>query len=136
MMNHLVRAFALGPLAKNSVVGLVKHDSDEPVVDSYKLKRVETPLGISLQEVVHIDETSPRLHIPHSQAIVGGRIDILIRGDIVWHFDFLEIPALQPLYLSKIGTIDWRKVGPRIGHTVSSQDLDGYVNIHLNFRRL
>lgn len=62
------------------------------------------------------------------------RVKIVKYGTVLLRMSpSLKIPMNQPIYVNpKTGKPTWRRIGPEIGVTLSSQDKDGYIKVRLS----
>lgn len=104
---------------------------DDQCVPLSKARLPSKLLGMSLCKVV---EYNPVNYM--SQAYVGSKISILVKGTTVQHMNpKYKLPINQRLYLSRKGKITWRNTGLYIGLTTSKQDSDGFVRVEINIGR-
>ena len=88
-------------------------------------------VGVILYPVVDIDPTKQYIA---GNYMVGSKIDIMTKGEATmilpkkW-----KLPQGQPLYVNGKGKIGWRRTIFPIGHTTSSQDIEGRVDAILDF---
>ena len=126
-----LRAFCLELLSKGDFC-VIDYTEGCDIVRKYDASVDDAVHGISLNDVVDIDL---RKDFPKGgQVQLGGMINVLSRGIVVLRVKGKNLPHNTPVYVTKKGNISSKKKKgrPLVGHTCSSQDKEGFVQVRLS----
>lgn len=88
-------------------------------------------IGVLLNDVVNVDLCRNHLNWHKQETQIGGKVEILVKGEIVAHCNGNPSPG-DSAYYTKGGVISAIPGSPSIGRFLSSKDSQGFVKVRID----